>query len=418
MASTLARAPVPAWRIVIAGGGAVGLALALALTRALGRAVSVTVADPAFAAGPRPDHRAFAISPASARMLDALGVWKGLRARAQPIDRMTITDSRLGDTPRPAYLDFRTEHEGPLAYMVQARDVSDALLAAARGAAIDLDPTGLATFTAEPAAIVVRRQDGRETRAALLVAADGARSRLRDEAGLAWLGRGYPQSGLAATLRHARDQGGRATQHFLPSGPFAILPLVPGEGAWPYRSSLVWTERSERVPALLAMGPDEIAREITARAGPEIGEIALDSPLQAFPLAIGQARRSVARRFALIGDAAHQIHPLAGHGLNLGLGDAAALAERIVDCVRLGLDPGDAPVLDGYERDRRAATLAMAASTDVLNRLFSNDSAALRGLRDIGLGLVDRSPRLKRLFVEGATEGLGSAGRLMRGQPL
>lgn len=417
MASSVPRAPVPAWRILIAGGGGAGLSLALALTQALGPAVAVTVNDPALP-DPRPDGRAYAIAPSIARMLDRLGVWEALRHAAQPVTRMTITDSRLSDVVRPDYLTFGGPDAEPLAFMVQADRLARVLLDACRSAGIALEPDALVTFTTSTTGLVATRRDGAAANASLLVAADGARSRLRDEAGIGWMGHAYGQSGIVATIAHERDHGGRAIQHFLPSGPFAILPLVPGGDPPRFRSSLVWTERSEAVPALLRLDREALTREIERRAGPEIGAVTLETPLQAWPLALGQARRTVARRFALLGDAAHQVHPLAGHGLNLGLGDVASLAERIVDAVRLGLDPGAAPVLDGYERDRRAATLAMAASTDLLNRLFSNDNLPVRALRDLGLGLVDRATPLKRLFVGEATQGTGSAPRLMRGEPL
>lgn len=415
MASSAPRS-VPAWRILIGGGGAAGLGLALALTQALGPAIQVTICDPVLAQ-PRSDERAFAISPSVARMLDRLGIWPRLAADAQPVTRMTITDSRLDDLPRPAYLGFGDGLE-PLAFMVQADRLSGALLEKCREAGIALDAQALTAFQVTATGLVATRQDGAAVTASLLVAADGARSRLRDEAGIAWLGRSYRQSGLVATIAHGHHHGGRAIQHFLPSGPFAILPLVPGRDPERARSSLVWTERSEAVPALLQLDPVALTREIERRAGPEIGAVTLESQPQTWPLAIGQARRAVARRFALVGDAAHQVHPLAGHGLNLALGDVAALAERIVDAVRLGLDPGAAPVLDAYERDRRAATLAMAASTDLLNGLFSNDNVPVRALRDLGLGLVDRAAPLKRLFIGEATQGTGSASRLLRGEAL
>ncbi|HEV7872848.1 MAG TPA: FAD-dependent monooxygenase [Enterovirga sp.] len=416
MPSQIERAASPpAWHILIAGGGAPGLSLALALTEALGSAVRVTVADPGFLS-PRQDSRAFAVSPAAMRMLDALGVWAEIRLRAQPILGMTITDSRLDDPIRPDYLKFQGDDE-PLGHMVEADGLGRILQRRCREAGIALAPDRIASFTAADQFITTRTADGTSQDAVLLVAADGARSRLRDEAGISWMGRRYDQSGIVATIAHERDHGAAAVQHFLPSGPFAILPLVPADGELRYRSSLVWTERAGNVPALLAAGREAAQHEVERRAGPELGRIALVSELRAHPLGQGRARRSVGPRFALLGDAAHEIHPLAGQGLNLGLGDAAALAERIVDAVRLGLDPGSAAVLDGYDRNRRAATLAMTAITDALNGLFSNESLQLRVLRDLGLGLVDRTPGLKRIFIEGASGGTGSP-RLMRGERL
>jgi 2-octaprenyl-6-methoxyphenol hydroxylase len=350
------------------------------------------------------------------RMLEALGVWAEIRPRAQPLLGMTITDSRLDDPIRPDYLRFQGDDQ-PLGHMVEADALGQVLQRRCRDAGVALAPDRITSFTAADQFITTNTGEGARQEAALLVAADGARSRLRDEAGISWMGRRYGQSGIVATIAHEHDHRGVAVQHFLPSGPFAILPLVPAEGELRYRSSLVWTERAENVPALLAAGREAAQREVERRAGPELGRIALMSELRAHPLRQGRARRSVGSRVALLGDAAHEIHPLAGQGLNLGLGDAAALAERIVDAVRLGLDPGSVAVLDGYDRDRRAATLAMTGMTDALNGLFSNESLPLRVVRDLGLGLVDRTPGLKRMFVEGASGGTDGP-RLMRGERL
>jgi 2-octaprenyl-6-methoxyphenol hydroxylase len=203
----------------------------------------------------------------------------------------------------------------------------------------------------------------------------------------------------------------------LPSGPFAMLPL-PAGGPLGYRSSIVWTEVNENVPHLLALDADDAVGEVERRFGLQLGRIALETGLQAFPLSFGIARRFAGERLALLGDAAHVIHPIAGQGLNLGLKDVAALAEAIVDAARLGLDPGGADVLDAYERARRFETVSMGAVTDGLNRLFSNDVLPVRLARDLGLGLVDRMPGLKRFFIYEAA-GLTEAGpRLLRGDPL
>jgi len=258
--------------------------------------------------------------------------------------------------------------------------------------------------------------------AALLVAADGARSRLREQAGIGWISWPYRQSGIVATIVHERDHEGRAVEHFLPSGPFAILPLkseAQSDGSVKHRSSIVWTERSENVPALLESGADDLLAELERRFGLGLGRIAFETRPQAHPLAFGVARSFVAERLALLGDAAHLIHPIAGQGLNLGLHDAAALAEIVADAMRLGMDPGGPDVLAQYERARRADITAMGAMTDGLNRLFSNDFLPLRLIRDLGLGLVDRMPGLKRFFIREAA-GLrdGSAPRLLRGEAL
>lgn len=254
---------------------------------------------------------------------------------------------------------------------------------------------------------------GETLTADLLVACDGARSRLREAARIGWVGWSYPQVGIVATIAHARPHEGRAFEHFLPSGPFAILPLRDG-GALGHRSSIVWTERKADAEALLSGDADEVLGEITRRFTLDLGEIALEHGPHSYPLSLGLARAFQAERLALLGDAAHVIHPIAGQGLNLGLADAAALAEGVSDAMRLGLDPGSPDVLKAYERARRFDTLAMAAATDGLNRLFSNDALPLRLARDFGLGLVDKLPGLKGFFIREAAQQRQSVPRLMR----
>lgn len=421
------RSRPPAWRVLIAGGGLPSLALALALSRSVRPAATVTVCDPGLARS-RTDSRAFALSTASVRMLDALGAWAELRPKAQPTARMTITDSRVDDPVRPAYLAFGTQEaretrgykneraDGALGFMIEAAAVGPVLEAACRALGVAFRASAIEAFEAGRAGIVATLSDGEQVEASLLVAADGGRSRLREAAGIGWVGGAYRQAGIVGTLRHERDHHGRAVQHFLPSGPFALLPLVPEAGL--HRSSIVWTERQASVPALLASPPDACLAEVRTRVGAGLGAVSLASPLQAHPLAVGLARRFVGRRLALLGDAAHEIHPLAGQGLNLGLADAASLAERVVDAVRLGVDPGGDEVLAGYERDRRFDAVLLAATTDGLNRLFSNDALPLRFLRDLGLGLVDRAPGLKRFFEGQAGGRTARAPRLMRGETL
>jgi 2-octaprenyl-6-methoxyphenol hydroxylase len=409
----------PAWRIVIAGGGVAGLPLALALKQALGDAVEVTICDPALNRDPAGDKRAYAIAAGARRMLVTLGIWDAIADQTQPILDMVITDSRLRDPVRPTFLTFAGEVEPgePFANMVESGALVTALLDACRTHKVMLRPVGVRTFRAASDGIAVHLTDETILDAALLVAADGGRSRLREEAGIAWIGWSYPQSGIVATVAHERDHEGRAVEHFLPSGPFAMLPLPRG-GPFGHRSSIVWTERNDNAPHVLALDPEDALAEVERRFGLQLGRIALETRLQAFPLSFGIARRFAAERVALLGDAAHVIHPIAGQGLNLGLKDAASLAEVIADAVRLGLDPGSADVIRRYEEARRFDTVSMGAVTDGLNRLFSNDLLPVRLIRDLGLGLVDRMPRLKRLFVRQAA-GLAEAGpRLMRGESL
>ncbi|HEX8662823.1 MAG TPA: ubiquinone biosynthesis hydroxylase [Beijerinckiaceae bacterium] len=413
-----APAPPASWRVVIAGGGVAGLSLALALKQALGSALGVTLCDPGLNRDPAGDRRAYAVAAGARRMLQALGVWPKIEAGAQAILDMVITDSRVADPIRPVFLTFDGEAEPgePFAHMVESGALVAALIAAARAAGADLRAAPVAGFESGDGAVSVRLPDG-ALEAHLLVAADGARSRLREAAGIGWVGWSYPQSGIVATVAHERDHEGRAVEHFLPSGPFAMLPLAPG-GTLGHRSSIVWTEAEASVPHLLALDPEDQLAEVERRFGLKLGRIALETRLQAHTLAFGIARRFSAERLALLGDAAHVIHPIAGQGLNLGLKDAAALAEAVADAVRLGLDPGGDEVLRTYERARRFDTFAMGVVTDGLNRLFSNDALPVRLIRDLGLGLVDRMPALKRFFIREAAGLAGGTPRLMRGEAL
>lgn len=413
------RPSVPPWRIAIAGGGIAGLTLALALKQALGGAVEVVLCDPALTRDPACDRRAYAIAADARRMLVVLGVWPGLAGSVQPIHDMVVTDSRLPDPVRPVFLTFAGDVEPgePFAHMVEGGPLTAALLRACDGVGVSLRHGAVRGVADVPNAIEAELDGGEGLRCALVVAADGGRSRLREDAGIGWVAWDYPQSGIVATVAHARDHGGRAVEHFLPSGPFALLPLASA-GTRGYRTSIVWTEAQENVPALVALHPEDARLEVERRFGLQLGDIALETPLQAFPLSFGLARRFAAERLALLGDAAHLIHPLAGQGLNLALRDAAALAEGIVDTVRLGLDPGDPAVLRRYERARRFDTVAMAAATDGLNRLFSNDALPVRLLRDLGLGLVDRMDGLKRNVVRQAAGLSHQSPRLTRGEML
>jgi 2-octaprenyl-6-methoxyphenol hydroxylase len=411
-------------RIVIAGGGLAGLSLALALKRALAGGLDVVMCDPALKRDPQGDKRAYAIAAAARRMLEALNVWREVAAKAQPILDMVITDSRLQDPVRPTFLTFEGAVDGhePFAHMIAGGDLTAALVEACKAEGVSLRSEGVRGFSVHPGRIELALTGQDTLPAALLVAADGARSRLREQAGIGWISWPYGQSGIVATITHERDHEGRAVEHFLPSGPFAILPLKPEalpDGSLKHRSSIVWSERADKVPGLLEADPDELLVELERRFGLQLGRIAFETKPQAYPLSFGVARSFVAERMALLGDAAHVIHPIAGQGLNLGLHDAAALAETIADALRLGMDPGGADVLDNYERARRADITAMGLMTDGLNRLFSNDVLPLRLIRDLGLGLVDRMPGLKRFFIrEAAGLTKRDTPRLLKGEAL
>jgi 2-octaprenyl-6-methoxyphenol hydroxylase len=400
--------------IVIGGGAFAGLALALALRQGFGSEISIIVADPALAVRPSRDPRATAIVAACRRLFETIGVWNEVADKSQPILDMVITDSELDDATRPAFLTFggTVEPGEPFAHMVENRYLIDALADHATRAGVDLRPVAVSSYEVQPDGISVTLGDGSVIAASLLIAADGARSRLRERAGIVTHGWDYDQSGIVVTVGHERDHQGRAEEHFLPAGPFAILPLT-GQ-----RSSLVWTETRGEAARIVALSDDEFHGELERRFGLHLGEIkALDRP-RAFPLSYFVARSFIAERLALVGDAAHVIHPIAGQGLNMGLKDVAALAEVVVDAARLGMDFGEQDVLERYQRWRRFDTMAMGVATNSLNFLFSNHSRLLRTVRDIGLGLVDRTPPLKNLFVRQAAGLTGEVPRLLKGEAL
>lgn len=399
--------------VLIGGGGFAGLALAIALRQGLGPTFSVVLADPALRVSHSNDTRASAIAAAARRMFETLGVWERVAGEAQPILDMVITDSRLTDAVRPVFLTFGEEVAPgePFAHMIENKPLIDALLDKARQDGVELRPAAVADFETTTDGIQARLSDG-AIHARLLVAADGARSKIRECAGIATHGWDYGQAGIVATVAHERDHGGRAEEHFLPAGPFAILPLKGN------RSSIVWTEESREAERIVALPDDEFHAELERRFGLHLGEIAAVGARRAYPLGLAVARAFVADRIALVGDAAHVIHPIAGQGLNMGLKDVAALAETIVDAARLGLDPGRLDVLERYQRWRRFDTMAMGMATDGLNRLFSNRSDVARFVRDVGLGLVDRLPGLKRLFIRDAAGLAGDVPKLLRGEAL
>lgn len=400
--------------VVVAGGGFAGLTLAIALRQALGSSFSVIVADPALGKTHSGDLRASAIAAAARRLFETVGVWDEAARDAQPILDMAITDSRLNDAVRPVFLTFGGEvvPGEPFAHMIENKPLVDALLAKAREEGVELRATTVSEFENTAQRVAVQFGDGDMVSARLLIAADGARSSIRERCGIQSVGWDYGQSGIVTTVAHERDHNGRAEEHFLPAGPFAILPLKGN------RSSLVWTETAREAERIVALSDEEFHAELEKRFGLHLGDLQVVGPRRAYPLGMSVARTFIAERVALIGDAAHVIHPIAGQGLNLGLRDVAALAEAIVDAARLGLDPGSATVLDRYQRWRRFDTMAMGVATDGLNRLFSNQSDVLRLMRDVGLGLVDRVPALKGLFIREAAGLTGDVPKLLRGEAL
>jgi len=412
----MAKAPTNV-DVLIAGGGFAGLALAIALRQGLGEHFGVAVADPAFARKGE-DARASAIAAAARRLFETIGVWQSVADEAQPMLDMVVTDSKLQDAVRPTFLTFDGEvvPGEPFAHMIENGPLLTALIAKARAEAVTLVPTAVECFAHQGRKIAVTLHGDATFDARLLVAADGAKSRVREQAGIASRGWMYGQSAIVATVAHERDHHGRAEEHFLPSGPFAILPLKANHLG--HRSSIVWTEEAREAERLIALDDGAFHAELERRFGLKLGEIRIAGPRGVFPLGLSMAQTFTAERIALVGDAAHMIHPIAGQGLNMGLRDIAALAEAIVDAARLGLDVGGADVLDRYQRWRRFDTMTMGVATDGLNRLFSNHSDVLRLVRDIGLGVVDRLPGLKNMFIKQAAGLTGEVPKLLRGEAL
>lgn len=400
--------------VAIGGGGYVGLSLALALKQSE-PSMKVAVVDLRPRSAIENDPRSSAIAAGAVRMLSQLGIWYQLEAESQPITEMIVTDSKLHDSVRPVFLTFSGDVEDgePFAHMVQNNHMVGALYDAAVDEGVDIyAPDSVADFSVEPSHVHVTLGSGKTFSARLMVAADGVRSKLRGLAGIPVNRWSYNQSGIVTTVAHEHPHNGRAEEHFLPSGPFAILPLKGN------RSSIVWTERTAEAEKLVKGDEFTFEIELERRFGHHLGQLKLDGPRQAFPLNLVLARSFVSNRFALAGDAAHGIHPIAGQGLNFGFKDVAALSEVLVDAHRLGLDIGAAHILERYQSWRRFDTWQMGMTTDVLNRLFSNNIDPVRGLRDFGLGLVERMPWLKKSFIGEAAGMAGPSPKLLLGNPL
>ncbi|WP_062223854.1 ubiquinone biosynthesis hydroxylase [Aureimonas sp. D3] len=399
--------------IVVAGAGYVGLGTAVAIRQAAPE-LSVVLVDAAPEGVWERDGRASAIAAAAIRMLTRLGVWDAIRPEAEAIREMIVTDSRTNDPVRPVFLTFGGEAEPgePFAHMVPNVALNGALRARAAELGIPIRSGAAVTgLQVGPSSVTVETGAG-AIEARLLVAADGVRSAIRDMAGIRTVHTDYGQSGIVVTVQHERPHEGRAEEHFLPAGPFAILPLKNN------RSSLVWTESTAEAERLLRADEMVFELELEQRFGLKLGSLTVEGKPRAFPLGLTLARDFVKPRIALAGDAAHGIHPIAGQGLNLGFKDVAALAETVVEAARLGLDIGALDTLQRYERWRRFDTVQMGVTTDVLNRLFSNDNPMLRAARSFGLSLVDRAPFAKRYFIEQASGLSASTPRLLRGEPV
>ncbi len=414
--SVVMNAPTPSsgtprTAVLIVGGGMVGLSLGAALA---GAGVGVIIVDRApvgRATDPTFDGRASAIASGSRDVLAGIGAWDRMARAAEPIREIRVSD---GSSPLFLHYDFRDLGDGPLGFMVENRETYVALLdyLAELPSARLIHGRSVVALERGPIEAEARLDDGTGILAALVVAADGRDSPLREAAGIGTARWRYAQTGIVCTIAHERPHRGIAQEHFLPAGPFAILPMT-GD-----RSSIVWTERADLAPRIMALDDQAFGEELRLRFGDYLGALTPVGPRFAYPLSLVHADRYIGHRLALAGDAAHAIHPIAGQGFNLGLRDVAALAEVIVDTLRLGLDPGAITALARYQRWRRFDNMVMLALTDGLNRLFSTDAAPVRVARDIGLAAVNRIPRLKRLLMHHAMGRAGDLPRLTRGLPL
>lgn len=409
--------------IIIAGAGIAGTTLALALAQAGLRPVLIdpVVFDDQLA--PTFDGRSSAIAYSAYRQWRELGLADTLDSQAQRIEQILVTDGRAPGAsaggPSPFFLRFDSgeiaDHsEGePLGYLLENRHIRAALAGAVRRAGIEVQaPARVARAEFGPRAAIVTLEDGRSLTAPLVVGAEGRGSVIRTQAGIGVVGWDYPQTGVVATVRMARAHGGVAHEYFLPGGPFAILPLTDN------RASLVWTETTARGAALKAARPEVFQAHLARRFGDFLGDLAVEGPVFTYPLSLQLAERFVAPRAALLGDAAHGIHPIAGQGLNLSLKGAAALAEVVVDAMRLGEDIGSDVVLARYATWRNFDTVTLAAGTDVFVRLFSNDNPLLRLARGVGMAAINRLAPARIFFMQEAGGAVGTLPRLLRGEAL
>ena len=397
--------------VLIIGGGMVGATLAVALAEIPMDVIAVDRQGPADALDAEFDGRASAIALASRRLFDGLGLWQGMEGDAAPIRHIRVSE---GASPLFLHYDHREAGAGPFGYMVENRMIRAAL--ARRLGGLErvriVAPAGIASVQRDSGGCRAHLADGRTINASLVVGSDGRNSQTRADAGIGVTRWSYPQAGIVCTVAHEKPHDAVAHERFLPAGPFAILPLAGN------RSSIVWTEEPDLARAIMALDDEGFLAELSDRFGDFLGAVEVVGPRWSYPLSLSFAKTTIGRRLALVGDAAHGMHPIAGQGLNMGLRDVAALSEVLADARRLGLDAGDASALEDYERWRRFDNSLMLAATDGLNRLFSTRARPLRLIRDLGLAAVNRMVPLKKIFMANAMGLAGDLPRLMRGEPL
>jgi len=397
--------------VLVIGGGLVGGPLACALAGAGLKVVVVDGETPQAALAPTFDGRASAVALAPQRMLAAIGLWPEIEPFAAPIKQIRVSD---GASPLFLHYDHQELGDEPLGWIVENRALRQAIQTGLKaGETVRwIAPAKAVKVTRGAERVEALLQDGRRIEAALAVAADGRASPLRQAAGIDVTSWTYAQTAIVCTLQHEKPHFDTAQEHFLPAGPFAILPLTGN------RSSVVWTEKSHLAGAILAQNDADFQRELESRFGDYLGRLSLEGPRFSYPLSLQMANSYTAQRLALIGDAAHAMHPVAGQGMNMGLRDVAALAELLVDAKRLGQDLGDAQILSRYERWRRFDNLLMLGLTDSLVRLFSNDVAPVKWARNLGMAAVNRLPPLKHFFMRHAMGLVGELPRLLKGEAL
>ncbi|MFC5358304.1 UbiH/UbiF/VisC/COQ6 family ubiquinone biosynthesis hydroxylase [Azospirillum himalayense] len=401
--------------VVVLGGGLAGLSMAAALATAGVPVVCIDRDSPDRQAGDDFDIRTTAVAYASMKVLEGAGVWKHMEPDAGP-----ILDIRVADQFSPLFVHYdHTEltwdgKNQPFGWILDNKDMRRALFARAKElpGLHHLAPAQAVSIERTRAGATVTLADGRVVKARLVVGADGRRSLARESAGIKLRTWAYDQTAIICTIRHSEPHNGVAVEHFLPNGPFAVLPMTEN------RSSIVWSEKRSLVDMYLKLPEDQFIDELTRRSGGYLGDIELVTRRDAWPLSVLLAERFIAERVALIGEAAHAIHPIAGQGLNLGLRDVAALAEVIVDAHRLGLDVGSPEVLARFQRWRRFDTVLLAVVCDGLVHLFSNNIPPIKLARDVGMAVVNRLPPLKRFFMRHAMGVVGELPRMIKGVPL
>ena len=397
--------------LLVVGGGMVGLSLALAAGGAGLRTVIADREDPKAQVAEAFDGRVSSLSWGACEMFRVLGLWGALAPNAEPILDIRVADGR---SPLFLHFDHRDVADHPFGCMVENRRIRRALHDAVAAAPNVTWAARCAVEALErgPGRVDALLSDGRRVRAPLAAAADGRNSALREAAGIRTLSWDYGQDAIVCAIAHSAPHAGVAKEHFLPSGPFAVLPMRDD------RSSVVWSLPRDEAAAVFALPDEALAAELQTLLEGQLGELRLIGKRWRYPLGLQNAERYVDHRLALVGDAAHVMHPIAGQGLNLGLRDVACLAEICVETARLGLDIGAAAPLRRYQQWRRGDALAMLLMTDGLNRLFSNDIAPVRIARRLGLGLVNAFAPAKRFFEARASAVAGDLPRLARGLPL